>query len=175
MSEAAHWTGWSGNFAPRISCNAIAPMHQSGLIAVSNFTSTSGSRRVYRLFRGSRNLRSLPGGRSQPKESIGVLEERPLPKYHNNNSALKNESLSEWLVQSNTSISVSLSVWAIYSPSFEFKIFTITEPKHVKTIAEYDFAPVGSLMLTRRTEPRMPVAHPQSKHRITQKVAIIEQ
>lgn len=165
MSEAAHWTGWSGSFAPRISCNAIAPSHQSGLIAVSDSTSTSSSRRVYRPFRGSRNPRSLSGGRNQRKENTTeVFEERPFSRYHNNSPPLKKEPLSEWLVQSNMSILVSLSGWAVYPPSFEFefKIFPITETKHVKTLAEYDFAPVGTLIFTRRIESRMPVLRPQS-------------
>lgn len=166
MPEAAHWTGWSGNFAPRISCNAIAPSHQSGLIAVNASTSTSSSRRAYRPFRGSRNPRSLSGGRSQRKEntSTGVFKERPFLRYHNNNQPHENLTLSEWLVQSATSILVSLSdwaVWAVYPPPFEFKIFTIAEPKHVKTLAEYDFAPVGTIMLSRCIESRMPVPRPQ--------------
>lgn len=43
----------------------------------------------------------------------------------------------------------SLPAWlgCLLSLSFEFEIFTFTEFNDVKTLAEYDFAPVESLML----------------------------
>lgn len=50
-------------------------------------------------------------------------------------------------ILSNKCVLVSLPGGGIYPLSFEFEIFTFTEFNDMKTLAEYDFAPVGSLIL----------------------------
>lgn len=132
--------------------------------------STCGSRRAYHLSQHFGNPHSFSGVNSQPRENIEAFEAR-LFSYHQSNPHSPKDRSSFRVAGSNFISHLASSSL----PSLILGSRSSQSPPTLCILAEYDFAPVESLMLTGHTRSRMPVPRPPYKHRSTRNAAAIDQ